>query len=85
VITIHKYEVPLDQPTHLRLPLEHQVVHVGSDYPGTATMWVLHELEQDTDQRRFRVVETGYPIEDDEVHVGSFAVGNRIAHLVAER
>jgi hypothetical protein len=85
MITIHKYEVPLDQPTHLQLPLQHVVVHVGSDFPGTATAWILHDLDEDKDQRRFRVVDTGYPIEPDEVHVGSFALGNRIAHLVAER
>lgn len=85
MITIHKYEIPLDQPMHLQLPLKHWVVFVGSDFPGTATAWIMVDLDQDTEHRRFRVVDTGYPIEPDEVHVGSFPVGNRIAHLVAER
>lgn len=80
--TVHKYEIPVDQPHILQLPLESHVVHVGADFPGTVTAWVLLDLTHDVWPYRFRVVETGHPIDAAEIHVGAVPIGNRVVHLV---
>jgi hypothetical protein len=82
VITVHKYEIPIDQPHQARLPGGSKVVHTASDYPGTVTAWIMHDLDNPPELFHFRVVETGHPIEPDELHVGATGVGNRVVHLV---
>jgi hypothetical protein len=82
MITIHKYEIPFDQPARVQLPGGARVVHTASTYPGTVTAWIMHDLDLPEETYRFRTVENGHPIEPNEVHVGSIPYGNRVVHLL---
>lgn len=83
---IYKYTVPVDDQMHsFELGWFDSVVHVGSQTGDTydgVQMWVEVHRTGPKAGRRFRVIGTGQPIEDNERYIGSAMCPPFVWHVV---
>lgn len=77
---IWKYPTNVDN----RVPKGAEVVHVGADPQGAHCVWLRVHPGNETEFRRFRVVETGYPFTENAAHHGSFLEGPFVWHVIEE-
>lgn len=75
MITIYKYEIPINFRFHLELPVWHEVlsVRLQSDIPF---MWVLVDTETEIMKKPFELITTGMEIENlpDLRYVDTFQI-----------
>jgi len=82
MMTVHKFEVPIESAQMLSIPGDHwEAVYAANDWPGAISLWLLHDSDQPAQDWVFRVVETGHPIDDGWAFVRSVPVGNRVVHV----
>lgn len=85
MLTVYKYETPLKDEFSLDLPMGAQILTFQSQRDAPC-IWALVDPDAKTLKRRFRLVGTGHPIEQDAgalrfVGTAQFRGGSLVFHL----
>jgi hypothetical protein len=78
--TVYKYQLRGRYTTGLELPPQAQILSVQSQ-EGIPTLWALVDPQEETQQRYFRVVGTGWEIEEEVNHIGTYMEGAFVWHV----
>jgi len=63
MLTVYKYQIPPEDHLIIDMPKGARILHVGSQY-NVIMLWALVDPSQPKVTSRFRLAETGRPIDD---------------------
>lgn len=78
--TIYKYRLSGRYTTTLELPKQAQILSVQSQ-EGVPTLWALVDTSKELEQRYFTVVGTGWEVEEEVCHIGTYMEGMFVWHV----
>ena len=84
MLTVWKYEIPLNDEFSLGIPTGAKVLTAMLDPRGFSCLWCQVDTEKPTEKRRFRMAGTGHPLghtSDKLVYISSFVQGYFVWHV----
>jgi hypothetical protein len=80
--TIWKFPIPIDDEFEISMPRDAELLFVDSQN-NAGQIWARVVPEREREPRRFYLRATGYPVDLDSRHVGSFIIhgGALVFHL----
>ncbi len=81
---VYRYPVPFDDIVDIKMPIGARLLTIQVQH-GEPKLWALVDPDRPVVTRRFRIADTGHPVEDWEAtaYVGSFQLysGNFVRHV----
>ncbi len=78
--TVYKYRLTGKYTTTLQLPKQAQILSVQMQ-EGVPTLWALVDPTEELIPRYFSIVGTGWEIEEEVTHIGTFMEGAFVWHV----
>lgn len=83
MLTISKYEVPMNQEFNLILPIDHKILKIDLQQVSPV-IWVLIDTENDLETNKFFLYTSDTPITEsiqELTYIGSFVMNTFEGHL----